>query len=93
MSSTIPLVSILAQQGPLIVRLVETPTKEITLADVIFGSFGLVGALVLTALVSGGVLSLLFLAWNRRHPPESDHMPPVSPLIADPNVPPSYRAQ
>jgi hypothetical protein len=86
MSSTIPLVSVIAQSGPLIVRLVETPTKEITLADVIFGSFGIVGALVLTALVSGGALSLLFLAWNRRHPPESDHMPPVSPLVPGTNT-------
>ena len=84
---------LLAQTSPLIVRLVQEPTREITLGDVIFGSFGVVGVLVLLALIFGGALSLLLMAWNRRHPPESDHMPPVSPLIADSGVPRSYRAQ
>jgi hypothetical protein len=83
----------IAQSGPLIVRLVETPAQEVTLADVIFGAFGIVGVLILTALVFGAGLSLLLVVWNRRHPPESNHMPPVSPFISDSNVPPSYRAR
>jgi hypothetical protein len=83
------------QQPPpsIIVSVVEAPTDEITLADVIFGSFGVVGALTLLALVLGGILALLFVAWHRRHPPESGHMPPVSPLVPNSNVPPSVRAR
>jgi hypothetical protein len=66
-----------------IVELYETPTPEITIGDVIFGSFGVVGALVFLAVVLGVGLSLLLLAWNRRHPPEADHMPPVAPITSN----------
>jgi len=81
------------QPEPFIVRLVETPADEITIADVIFGSLGVVGVLALLAIVLGVVLSLLLVAWNRRHPPEANHMPPVAPLMPGPTVPPSFRAQ
>jgi positive regulator of sigma E activity len=67
-----------------VVTVIETPAREITLGDVIFGSLGVVGVLVLLALVLGGALSFLMVAWNRRHPPESEHMPPVSPLVPGP---------
>jgi hypothetical protein len=64
-----------------VVTVIETPTREVTLADVIFGSFGVVGALVALALVLGAGLAVLFVLWRKRHPPEDDHMPSVSPLI------------
>ena len=83
---------LIAQSKPMIVQLVQTPTPEITLADVIFGSFGLVGVLILAALVFGAGFAMLLVVWNRRHPPETDHMPPVSPLISS-SAPPSYRGQ
>jgi hypothetical protein len=76
-----------------IVTVVETPAKEITIADVIFGSLGIVGVLVVVALVLGGILSALLVIWNRRHPPEDRHMPPVAPLIPTSGVPPSFRSR
>lgn len=69
------------QPNAFIVTVVDTPAKETTLADVIFGSFGVVGALVLLAIVLGGLLSLAMMYWNKRNPPEGKHMPPVSPYI------------
>jgi len=65
-----------------IVDLIQEPTPEITIADVIFGSFGIVGVLVLLAVLLGGALSLLLMAWHRRHPPEDDHMPSVAPVTS-----------
>ena len=59
----------------------QTPAPETTLSDVLIGSLGLTGALVLLAVVLGGVLAALRLEWNRRHPAQNDHLPPVSPLI------------
>lgn len=64
-----------------IVTVAETPARETTLADVIFGSFGVVGALVLLAVVLGGLMALALMYWNKRNPPEARHMPPVSPYI------------
>ena len=76
-----------------IVTVVETPTEEITWADVIVGSLGIVGVLALLAIILGGILALAIVVWNRRHPPEGNHMPPVAPLMPPSNVPPSFRAQ
>jgi hypothetical protein len=41
---------------PIIVRVVEQPVHETTISDVIFGSLGLVGVMLLAALVMGVVL-------------------------------------
>lgn len=38
---------------PIIVRVVEQPVHETTIADVIFGSIGLVGVMLVTALLLG----------------------------------------
>jgi ABC-type phosphate transport system permease subunit len=83
------------QQAPpsFIVQVVEEPTDEITIADVIFGSFGVVGALTLLALVLGAALAVIFVVWHRRHPPEANHMPPVAPLMPEAGAPPSARGR
>lgn len=65
-----------------VVTIAETPADEVTLADVIFGSFGIVGALVALALLLGAVMSLVLVVWHRRHRPEQDHMPPVAPIAS-----------
>jgi hypothetical protein len=39
--------------SPIIVRVVEQPVHETTISDVIFGSIGLVGVLLLAALLLG----------------------------------------
>jgi ABC-type phosphate transport system permease subunit len=62
-----------------IVEIVPTPTRETTLADIILGSLGLTGVLVLIAFALGAVVALLLVRWRRRHPPELDRLPPVSP--------------
>lgn len=77
-----------------VVTIAPTPTDEVTLAEVIFGSFGIVGALTALAILLGAVLSLLMVVWNRRHRPEADHMPSVAPgFSTPPSEPRSSRAQ
>lgn len=45
------------QQGdPIIVRVVEEPVHETSISDVILGSLGLVGVLLVCALILGAVL-------------------------------------
>jgi uncharacterized protein YacL len=49
-------VSLLQANGPIIVRVVEQPVHETTISDVIFGSIGLVGVLLVAALLLGLLL-------------------------------------
>jgi uncharacterized protein YacL len=49
-------VSLQQASSPVIVRVVEQPVHETTISDVIFGSIGLVGVLLLAALLLGLVL-------------------------------------
>jgi hypothetical protein len=54
---------------PIIVRVVEQPVHETTISDVIFGSLGLVGVMLLAALLMGVVLGgglILFKRLRRR---------------------------
>ena len=64
-----------------IVTIVTKPAQEITIADVIFGSLGIAGVLLLLALALGGLLSVVMVYWRRRHRPEDQHLPAVAPLI------------
>jgi hypothetical protein len=67
---------------PFVVTIIpQKPAAETTLSDVLVGSLGLTGALILLALVLGVVVAVLRFGWNRLHPAEDDHLPPVSPLI------------
>lgn len=76
-----------------IVTIQKTPAQELTIKDVILGSLGVAGMLLLIAIVLGGVLSVLLLGWRKRFPLERDHLPPVSPLIPDPTTPPTSQAR
>jgi hypothetical protein len=51
------------------------------LGSLILSSIGLVGALIVLAALAGGVMAFLMVRWHRRHPPEEDRLPPVSPFI------------
>lgn len=56
-----------------------TPAEEQGVSDVILGSLGVAGTLLMIALVLGVVVAGFRVAWNRRHPPADDHLPPVVP--------------
>jgi len=49
----------------IIVRVVEQPVHETTIADVIFGSLGLVGILVVSAAILGLALGGALIAFKR----------------------------
>jgi hypothetical protein len=53
------------QQDPIIVRVVEEPVKETTIADVILGSLGLVGVMLLSALLLGMLLGGALVLYKR----------------------------
>jgi len=59
---------VLQSQPPVIVRVVEQPVHETTISDVIFGSLGLVGVLLVAAAIMGLVLGGGLILWKRlRH--------------------------
>jgi ABC-type phosphate transport system permease subunit len=68
----------LQNASPMIVTLVEKPSPRTTLADVIIGSLGLTGVLVLLAAVLGLVMAVGLVKWNKQHPPDRNHMPPLT---------------
>ena len=72
-----------------IVTVIKEPARQTTIADVIIGSLGLAGVLLLISLALGALVGLVLVTWHRRHPSEREHLPPVSPLIPDPGAPPS----
>ena len=54
------------QQGePIIVRVVEEPVHETSISDVILGSLGLVGVLLVCALILGAVLGGALVLYKR----------------------------
>ena len=53
------------QQEPIIVRVVEQPVHETTISDVIFGSLGLVGVLLISAALLGLLLGGGLIAFKR----------------------------
>jgi ABC-type phosphate transport system permease subunit len=77
------------QQEPFIVTVVQQPEKQTTVLDLFLGSLSLTVMAVVAGVVLGGLLGLLLVRWHRRHPPESAHLPPISPFVPDPNRPPS----
>ena len=75
-----------------IVTVIKEPVPQATVADLIIGSLGLAGVLLLISIALGGIVGMLLVRWHRRHPPGRDHLPPVSPLIPDPDAPPTSPA-
>jgi hypothetical protein len=57
-----------SQITPYIVRVIEAPTRETTVVDILVGSFGLIGIIVLAAVVFGLGLGGL-LVWFRNSRP------------------------
>ena len=50
---------------PVIVKVVSEPTPQVTVVDVLVGSLGLTGVIVLGSLVLGGVVGLMLIAYSR----------------------------
>jgi hypothetical protein len=71
----------------------ETPAAETTIADVLIGSLGVVGLLLVIALCLGVLMAAVRLGWNRLHPADEDHLPSVTPFTAQSGIPPSSRAR
>ena len=65
----------------MIVTIHPEPSHGITFVDVIIGSFGVTAVAVVVAAVLGAVLAVVLIRWHRRHPPEEDRLPSISPLI------------
>jgi hypothetical protein len=80
------------QPDSFIVTVAREPTPELTLADVILSSLGLVGVMLLASVLLGATVAALLVLWHKRHPPGDDHLPPVSPLVRGSDLPPSSPA-
>jgi len=58
------------QITPYIVQVIEAPTRETTVVDILLGSVGLIGVIVLAAILFGLALGG-FLVWFRNSRPEN----------------------
>lgn len=68
---------------PIIVIPVPPPSHQTSLADVVLGAMGLTGVLVVASILLGAGLAFVLMMWHRRHPPEADRLPSISPLVQD----------
>lgn len=66
--------------GAFIVRLVEQPAAEVTVADVIAGALGVAGLMTLAAIVLGAVLGWLLILRSRRDVQRGEHPPSIHPF-------------
>ena len=78
---------------PFVVKVIRPEAPETTVGDVILGSLGVTGVLLVIALILGAVMAAVRVGWHRLRPPTDDHLPPVSPLIADPSDPRSSQSR
>ena len=63
-----------ALQQPVMVRVVEQPVESTTVADVLIGAFGLTGALIVGALLLGGLFGALLIGVKKLR--ERYNLPP-----------------
>ena len=72
-----------------IVTVIKEPEKEMTVPELIIGSLGIAGSLLLVALILGAVAGAWLVIWNRWRPANRHHLPPVRPGFTDAGLPPS----
>lgn len=75
------------------VTVIKPPEREMTVGDLIIGSLGLAGAMLLIALLLGALVGGGLVLWNRLRPRDWRPMPPVAPSITTVDVPPSSRVR
>lgn len=83
----------IAPKDAFVVTVIKEPAREVTFGDVILSALGVTGVLVILSLVLAAVLAFVLVSWRRRHPPEADHLPSISPLIPGQTPPPSSPTQ
>lgn len=66
---------------PFIVTVVKEPQKEMSVPELIIGSLGIAGSLLVLALAFGAVAGIVLVVWNKFHPAADRHLPPVSPQV------------
>ena len=71
------------------VTVIRPPEPEMTVGELIVGSLGLAGTLLVLSLVLGAVAGTVLVVWHRIRPRAWRPMPPVSPSMAGRDVPPS----
>ena len=62
---------------------IREPADEMTVEELIVGSLGIAGSLLLLALALGAVAGGVLVVWHRIRPASRDHLPPVSPSFTD----------
>jgi len=75
------------------VTVIRPPEKEMTVSELIIGSLGVAGTLLVASLVLGIVAGGVLVIWHRIRPTPWRPMPPVSPSLANADVPPSNQVQ
>lgn len=67
----------IAQVTPVVVRVVDAPTRETTVADILIGAVGFVGAVLLAALVVGLLAGGVFIAIRKLRERHGGDEPPT----------------
>ena len=70
-----------------VVTVIKEPVKEMTVADLIVGSLGIAGSLLVLALILGAAAGGWLVLWNRWRPASRRHLPPVRPNFTDAGLP------
>lgn len=76
-----------------VVTVIKEPPQEMTVADLIIGSLGIAGSLLVLALVLGVVAGAGLVFWNRWRPASRRHLPPVRPSFTDAGIPPTSQSR
>ena len=79
----------IAPKDAFVVTVIKEPAREVTFGDVILSALGVTGVLVILSLVLAAVLAVVLVSWRRRHPPEANHLPSISPVVPGQAPPPS----
>lgn len=66
------------QVNPIVVRVVEPPTKETSVADILMGAVGFVGFVLIAAFVVGLVAGGVFILVRKLRARYGDDQPPTS---------------